>query len=191
MKTTYKYVVIPEYIDPYCSVVFTDDKPYDTRQKLEGREYKVYHIDIVGRAHEITNYEIFGYSEFKIPFISYIAPGKQIKESYEAHIDKIVGAFENPQVSKLEDGTYKVTIDCQYPPENGTMIYKITYNTKVGMRIMTRTIETSSLETIIDESLYFEKGKSDIRITAYIHNDGDSSVIRHKVCYTAINVPLE
>lgn len=191
MKTTYKYVVIPEYIDPYCSVVFTDDKPYDARQKLEGREYKVYHIDIVGRTHEITDYEIIGYTEFNIPFISYMAPEEKRKDSHEAHINKIVGAFENPQVIKLEDGRYKVMVDCPYPPENGTMIYKITYNTKVGKRVMGRTIETSSLETIIDETLYFEKGKSDIRITAYIHNDGDHVVLRHKVCYTAINVPLE
>lgn len=190
LKTTYKYIVIPEYIEPYCSVVFADDKPYDARQKLESREFKVYHIDIIGKAHEMTDYKVL-YTEFNYPLISYIAPGKKVENSYEVHMDKVVGKFENPQVIKLEDGSYKVILDCQYPPENGTMLYRINYTTKVGKRVMTRTVDTSTLETIIDESLYFENGKSDIRITAFILKNETTSAVKYKVCYTAIGVPAE
>ena len=192
-KIAYKYIVIPEYYKPSCEIVFNDENYiYDVRNGLVKDTYKVIYTDKIGRTHEMTDYLIYYEENRNMPkTISIKNPYTGNTEKYDIKFDKIVGKFENPQVSKLEDGSYKVIIDCQYPPENGTMIYKITYNTKVGMRIMTRTIETSSLETIIDESLYFEKGKSDIRITAYIHNDGDSSVIRHKVCYTAINVPLE
>ena len=92
---------------------------------------------------------------------------------------------------KLEDGRYKVIVDCQYPPENGTMIYEITYRTKVGIRVMTRTIETSAFETTINENLYFNNGYSNVKIVAYIHNNGDHVALRHKVCETTINVSLE
>ena len=192
-KIAYKYIVIPEYYKPSCEIVFNDENYiYDVRNGLVKDTYKVIYTDKIGRTHEMTDYLIYYEENRNIPkTVSFKNPYTGNTEKYDIKFDKIVGKFENPQVSKLEDGTYKITIDCQYPPENGTMIYEITYRTKPGMRVMTRTIETSSFETIIDESLYFKDGVSAIKITAYIHNNGDSSLIRHKVCDTTINVPLE
>ncbi len=191
-KIAYKYIVIPEYFKPSCEIVFNDDIPFDVRNKLIDGTYKVIYTDKIGRIHEMTDYTLTYEEKSNIPkTVSIKNPYTGNTEKYDVKLEKVVGRFENPQVSKLEDGNYKVTIDCQYPPENGTMIYEITYRTKPGIRVMTRTIETSSLETIIDESLYFTDGVSAVRITAYIHNDGDSSLFRHKVCDTTINVPLE
>lgn len=192
-KIAYKYIVIPEYFEPSCSIVFNDESyVYDVRDGLVNGTYKVIYTDKIGRTHEMADYLLYYESNSKIPTtVSIKNPYTGNTEKYDIKFDKIVGKFENPQVTKLEDGSYKVIIDCQYPPENGTMIYEITYRTKPGMRVMTRTIETSSLETIIDESLYFTEGISAIKITAYIHNNGDSDFIRHKVCGTTISVPIE
>ena len=192
-KTVYKYIVIPEYVEPSCSLVFNDENyVYDVRYGFVEDTYKVVYTDRKGEEHEITDYTLSYENNSKIPkTVSINNPYTGYKQEYDIKLERFAGRFENPQVTRLEDGTYKVNIDCQYPPENGTMIYEITYRTKPGMRVMTRTIETSSLETIIDESLYFTEGVSAIRITAYIHNDGDSAVIRHKVCGTTINVPIE
>ena len=192
-KIAYKYIVIPEYFEPSCSIVFNDENYiYDVRNGLVKDTYKVIYTDKIGRTHEMTDYLIYYEENRNMPkTVSIKNPYTNYTEKYDIKLDRIVGKFENPQVIKLEDGSYKVIVDCQYPPENGTMIYEITYRTKPGMRVMTRTIETSSLETIIDESLYFTEGISAIKITAYIHNNGDSDFIRHKVCGTTINVPLE
>ena len=192
-KIAYKYIVIPEYFEPSCSIVFNDENYiYDVRNGLVDGAYKVIYTDKIGRTHEMTDYLIYYEENRNMPkTISIKNPYTGNTEKYDIKFDKIVGKFENPQVSKLEDGNYKVTIDCPYPPENGTMIYEITYRTKPGIRVMTRTIETSSFETIIDESLYFKDGVSEIKIVAYIHNDGDHIALRRKVCDTMINVPLE
>lgn len=191
-KITYKYIVIPEYFKPSCEIVFNDDIPFDVRNKPIDGTYKVIYTDKIGRIHEMTDYTFTYEEKSNTPkTVSIKNPYTGNIEKYDVKLEKVVGRFENPQVSKFEDGSYKVTIDCQYPPENGTMIYEITYRTKVGIRVMTRTIETSSLETIIDESLHFTDGVSAIKITAYIHNDGDHVALRHKVCDTTINVPLE
>ena len=192
-KIAYKYIVIPEYFEPSCSIVFNDENYiYDVRNGLVDGAYKVIYTDKIGRTHEMTDYLIYYEENRNMPkTISIKNPYTGNTEKYDIKFDKIVGKFENPQVSKLEDGNYKVTIDCPYPPENGTMIYEITYRTKPGIRVMTRTIETSSFETIIDESLYFKDGVSEIKIVAYIHNDGDHIALRRKVCDTTINIPLE
>ena len=192
-KIAYKYIVIPEYFEPSCSIVFNDENYiYDVRNGLVDGAYKVIYTDKIGRTHEMTDYLIYYEENRNMPkTISIKNPYTGNTEKYDIKFDKIVGKFENPQVSKLEDGNYKVTMDCPYPPENGTMIYEITYRTKPGIRVMTRTIETSSFETIIDESLYFKDGVSEIKIVAYIHNDGDHIALRRKVCDTTINIPLE
>ncbi len=192
-KIAYKYIVIPEYFKPSCSIVFNDENyAYDMRDGFVDGTYKVIYTDKIGRTHEMTDYTFTYEEKSKMPTtVSIKNPYTGNTEKYDVNLEKVVGKFENPQVSKLEDGSYKVTIDCQYPPETGTMIYEITYRTKVGIRVMTRTIETSSLETIIDESLYFTDGVSAIKITAYIHNDGDHVALRHKVCDTTISVPIE
>lgn len=192
-KIAYKYIVIPEYYKPSCEIVFNDENYiYDVRNGLVDGAYKVIYTDKIGRTHEMADYTFTYEEKSNIPkAVSIKNPYTNYTEKYDIKLDRIVGKFENPQVTKLEDGSYKVIIDCQYPPENGTMIYEITYRTKPGMRVMTRTIETSSLETIIDESLYFKDGVSEIKIVAYIHNDGDHIALRHKVCDTTINVPLE
>lgn len=192
-KIAYKYIVIPEYYKPSCEIVFNDENYiYDVRNGLVKDTYKVIYTDKIGRTHEMTDYLIYYEENRNMPkTVSIKNPYTNYTEKYDIKLDRIVGKFENPQVSKLEDGNYKVTIDCPYPPENGTMIYKITYKTKPGMRVMTRTIETSSLETIIDESLYFKDGVSEIKIVAYIHNDGDNIALRRKVCDTTISVPIE
>ncbi len=192
-KIAYKYIVIPEYYKPSCEIVFNDENYiYDVRNGLVDGTYKVIYTDKIGRTHEMTDYLIYYEENRNIPkTVSIKNPYTNYTEKYDIKLDRIVGKFENPQVSKLEDGNYKVTIDCQYPPENGTMIYEITYRTKPGIRVMTRTIETSSLETIIDESLYFKDGVSAIKIVAYIHNDGDHVALRRKVCDTTISVPIE
>lgn len=192
-KIAYKYIVIPEYYKPSCEIVFNDENyVYDVRDGLVKDTYKVIYTDKIGRTHEMTDYTItYEKNRKMLKTVSIKNPYTNYTENYDVKLDRIVGKFENPQVIKLEDGRYKVIVDCQYPPENGTMIYEITYKTKGGIRVITRTVETSSLETIIDESLYFKDGVSAIKITAYIHNNGDSSLIRHKVCDTTINVPLE
>ena len=192
-KIAYKYIVIPEYYKPSCEIVFNDENYiYDVRNGLVKDTYKVIYTDKIGRTHEMTDYLIYYEENRNMPkTISIKNPYTGNTEKYDIKFDKIVGKFENPQVSKLEDGNYKVTIDCPYPPENGTMIYEITYRTKPGIRVMTRTIETSSLETIIDESLYFKDGVSEIKIVAYIHNDGDHIALRRKVCDTTISLPIE
>ena len=192
-KIAYKYIVIPEYYKPSCEIVFNDENYiYDVRNGLVDGAYKVIYTDKIGRTHEMADYTFTYEEKSNIPkAVSIKNPYTNYTEKYDIKLDRIVGKFENPQVTKLEDGSYKVIIDCQYPPENGTMIYEITYRTKPGMRVMTRTIETSSLETIIDESLYFKDGVSEIKIVAYIHNDGDHIALRRKVCDTTINIPLE
>ena len=192
-KIAYKYIVIPEYVESSCSIVFNDENyVYDVRNGFIDGTYKVIYTDKIGRTHEISDYTLTYENKSKIPTtVSIKNPYTGYKQEYDIKLEKFAGRFENPQILQLEDGGFKVIIDCLYPPENGTMIYKITYRTKGGIRVMTRTIETSSLETIIDESLYFTDGVSAIKITAYIHNNGDSSLIRHKVCETTINVSLE
>lgn len=192
-KIAYKYIVIPEYVESSCSIVFNDENyVYDVRNGFISGTYKVVYTDKTGKTHEITDYLLYYENNSKIPAtVSIKNPYTGYKQEYDIKLEKFAGRFENPQILQLEDGGFKVIIDCLYPPENGTMIYKITYRTKGGIRVMTRTIETSSLETIIDESLYFTDGVSAIKITAYIHNNGDSSLIKHKVCETTINVSLE
>jgi len=192
-KIAYKYIVIPEYYKPSCEIVFNDENYiYDVRNGLVDGAYKVIYTDKIGRTHEMADYTFTYEEKSNIPkAVSIKNPYTNYTEKYDIKLDRIVGKFENPQVTKLEDGSYKVIIDCQYPPENGTMIYEITYRTKPGIRVMTRTIETSSFETIIDESLYFKDGVSEIKIVAYIHNDGDHIALRRKVCDTTISVPIE
>ena len=192
-KIAYKYIVIPEYVEPSCSIVFNDENyVYDVRYGFVEDAYKVIYTDKIGKTHEMTDYTFTYEEKSKMPkTVSIKNPYTGYKQEYDVKLEKVAGRFENPQILQFEDGGFKITIDCLYPPENGTMIYEITYRTKPGIRVMTRTIETSSLETIIDESLYFKDGVSAVKIVAYIHNDGDHEALRHKVCETTINVPLE
>ena len=192
-KIAYKYIVIPEYYKPSCEIVFNDENyVYDVRDGLVKDTYKVIYTDKIGRTHEMTDYTITYEENRKMPkTVSIKNPYTNYTEKYDVQYDKIAGKFENPQVTVLEDGGFKVALDCQYPPENGTMIYKITYKTKPGMRVMTRTIETSSLETIFEENLYFKDGFSNVTIVAYIHDNDESTYLRHEVCSVTISVPLE
>lgn len=192
-KIAYKYIVIPEYYKPSCEIVFNDENyVYDVRDGLVKDTYKVIYTDKIGRTHEMTDYTITYEENRKMPkTVSIKNPYTNYTEKYDVQFDKIAGKFENPQVTVLEDGGFKVALDCQYPPENGTMIYEITYKTKPGMRVMTRTIETSSLETIFEENLYFKDGFSNVTIVAYIHDNDESTYLRHEVCSVTISVPLE
>lgn len=192
-KIAYKYIVIPEYYKPSCEIVFNEESyAYDVRDGFVDGAYKVIYTDKIGRIHEMTDYTFTYEEKSNMPkTVSIKNPYTGNTEKYEVKLEKVVGKFENPQVTLLEDGGFKVAVDCQYPPENGTMIYKITYKTKGGIRVVTRTVETSSLETIFEESLYFKDGFSNVTIVAYIHDNDESIYSQHKVCSATISVPIE
>ena len=161
LKTTYKYVVIPEYLTETCSIVFNDESyAYDCRYGLIDGTYKVIHTDKVGRTYEITDY-IVAYQTnitgFGIPTISYYNPhplanadsSNPRQDVYTPQM-KIVGACDNLQAEWLDDGTIKLSIDCPYLPENGTMLFRFGYPAEKGQYgSVMKYVEASTPEVII------------------------------------------
>ncbi len=138
LKTTYKYVVIPEYLARTCTIVFNDENTgYDRRYGLIDGTYKVFHTDKVGRTYEITDYTVTyptsttGYGK---PKISYWNPDPRVNsDSSNPSMDtyypvmKIVGDCANLKAETLENGDIKITLDCLLYPENGTMRFRVGY----------------------------------------------------------------
>lgn len=165
LKTTYKYVVIPEYLEEACSIVFNDENTaYDCRYGLIDGTYKVYHTDKVGRIYEITDYTVTyptNVTGFGIPTISYWNPhplanadsSNPRQERFTPKM-KIVGACENLQIERLANGDIKISIDCPYPPEFGTMIFKFGYPAEKGQYgTKIKYIETTTPEVIISRDM--------------------------------------
>lgn len=184
MKATYKYVVIPEYLNESCSVIFNDENhAYDKRYGLIDGTYKVIHTDKVGRTYEITDYTVTyptNVTGYGIPTISYWHPhplanadsSNPRPEEYKP-IMKTAGACDNLQAVWLEDGNIKISLDCPYLPENGTMLFKFGYpaeKSKYG-KIM-KYIETSTPEAIISpDMLCPDMDNAYFYVYAYIVDD--------------------
>lgn len=164
-KATYKYIVIPKYLEDSCSIVFNDeDYTYDKRYGLIDGTYKVIHTDKVGRTYEITDYTVTYPSNvtgYGVPTISYMHPHPKANVDSSnprplKYIPKmnVVGACENLQAVILDDGNIKISADCLYYPKNGTMLFKIGYpaeKSKYGTTI--KYIDASTPEAIISPDM--------------------------------------
>ncbi len=143
LKTTYKYFVIPEYLERICTIVFNDENAgFDRRYGLIDGTYKVFHTDKVGRTYEITDYTVTyptGTTGYSKPIISYWNPDPNVNsDSSNPSMDgyypvmKIVGDCANLKAETLENGDIKITLDCLLYPENGTMRFRIGYPAEKG-----------------------------------------------------------
>lgn len=143
LKATYKYVVIPEYLERTCSIVFNDENAgYDKRYGLIDGTYKVFHTDKVGRTYEITDYTITyptNVTGYGTPKISYWNPDPRVySDSSNPRMDtyyptmKMVGECANLKAETLENGDIKITLDCLIYPENGSMRFKVGYPAEKG-----------------------------------------------------------
>ena len=165
LKTTYKYVVIPEYLEESCSIVFNDESyVYDCRYGLTDGTYKVYHTDKVGRIWEITDYTVAyptNVTGYGVPTISYWHPhplanadsSNPRQEKYTPKM-KIAGACENLRIVKLANGDNKISLDCPYKPEFGTMLFKVGYpaeKAQYGTKV--KYVESTTPEVIISRDM--------------------------------------
>lgn len=184
LKTTYKYVVIPEYLEESCSIVFNDeDYTYDCRYGLIDGTYKVYHTDKVGRTYEITDYTVTyptNVTGFGVPTISYwnphpLANADSSNPRQERFIPKmkIAGACDSIQVVRLEDGNIKISVDCPYSPKFGTILFKFGYPAEKGQYgTIIKYIETSTPEVIISpDMLRPDIDIANFYVNAYIVDD--------------------
>ena len=63
---------------------------------------------------------------------------------------KIAGACDNLQAVWLDDGTIKLSLDCPYLPENGTMLFRFGYPAEKGQYgSVMKYVEASTPEVII------------------------------------------
>lgn len=153
-KANYKYIVIPKYIAPYCSIVFNEGYAYDKRYGLQEGTYKVIHTDAVGRTYEITDYEVkYIGDDYLRPKLTYIDPATGSKKSYSdsyLKIDKYVATCSNLQAEKLENGDIKVSLDCENYPKEGDIVFYFSYLAKAEDGGQERqTIESTTPEVII------------------------------------------
>lgn len=143
LKATYKYVVIPKYLERTCSIVFNNENAgYDKRYGLIDGTYKVFHTDKVGRTYEITDYTITyptNVTGYGTPKISYWNPDPRVySNSSNPRMDtyyptmKMVGECANLKAETLENGDIKITLDCLIYPENGSMRFKVGYPAEKG-----------------------------------------------------------
>ena len=66
----------------------------------------------------------------------------------------IAGACDSIHVVRLEDGNIKISVDCPYLPENGTMLFKFGYPAEKGQYgTIIKYIETSTPEVIISPDM--------------------------------------
>lgn len=190
LKATYKYVVIPEFQEHSCSIVFNDENyAYDIRYKLVDGTYKVVHTDTVGRTYEITDYTVL-YSN-NMPLLSYINPVTNKKETYYAKVEKVAGLCENLKAVRLEDGNIKVSVDCPYYPENGTMLFSVGYPAEKGENYGARYeyIESSTPEVIISPDMLIpDKDYATFFVYAYIVDNETGK--KHQVYSGRIDFPL-
>ncbi len=150
LKTTYKYIVIPEYLEPTCTIVFNEGVVYDIRYGLVKDTYKVIYTDRVGKAHEITDYMVSYNNNSTITVYVKNPYNPSYQETYFVDIENAVGRCENFKAEKLEDGSIKITADCPYYPENGTMKFYLSYPTGKGQYgTVYKTIKSSTPEFII------------------------------------------
>jgi hypothetical protein len=86
---------------------------------------------------------------------------------------KIAGACENLRIVKLANGDIKITLDCPYPPEFGSMLFSFGYPAEKGQYgTKIEYIKTTTPEVIISRDMI----RPDIYnaffyITAYIVDD--------------------
>lgn len=165
LKATYKYIVIPEYNKGYtCTVEFNDGGAYDIRYGLIDGTYKVIHTDKVGRTYEITDYTVSYANNWdkNQPKITYMNPDPAVNanssnpspDTYYP-IMKFAGKCENLTAEILENGDIKLSMDCPYYPENGTMKFKFGYpaeKSQYGGSTM-KYIETDKPEIIISPDM--------------------------------------
>lgn len=184
LKTTYKYVVIPKYLEESCSIVFNDENyAYDCRYGLIDGTYKVYHTDKVGRIWEISDYTVTyptNVTGYGVPTISYWHPhplanadsSNPRQEKFTPNM-KIVGACENLQIEKLSNGDIKISLDCLYQPENGTMLFSFGYPAEKGQYgVKIKYIESATPEVIITrDMLQPDINTAFFYIRAYIVDD--------------------
>lgn len=160
LKATYKYIVVPEFNKQNaCSIVFNNGGGYDRRYGLVDGTYKVIHTDKVGRTYEITDYTVTYPSNttgYAIPTISYMNPhplanadsSNPRPDSYIPEM-KIVGECANLKAEFLENGDIRVSWDCLYLPENGTMHYSIGFKANQNIYGTSYTYVYSSTPEVI------------------------------------------
>ncbi len=128
LKTTYKYVVWDEYLEPKTEVILDDSITYyDFTVGFEEDQIKVFHINRIGKYEEIEDYDIRYYPTHI--YVSYRYPKYQTLFSTTYSIPEnipIVGTCENITTEVLNNNDIRVTVDSPYPPANGYELYTVT-----------------------------------------------------------------
>lgn len=126
-KTTYKYIVWEEYLEPKTEVILDNSIDYyDFTIGFSEDEIKIFHINKIGKAEEIEDYDIRYYPTYI--YVSYRYPKYQTLFSTTYYIPEnitLVGTCENISTEILSNNDIHVTADSPYPPANGYEIYTL------------------------------------------------------------------
>ena len=159
IQTKYKYVVVESYLDRKFELVFNKELThYDMTKGFTDGSYKVVYTDTIGKQHIIKEYDIVYDLDFVT--VTFLDPnGYYGRETltYKWQIPEniaVAGKCENLVIKQLDDGNIKISLDCPYLPENGTMLYDFTYPAeKKGWITVHKHIESNTPEVIIDKNL--------------------------------------
>ena len=195
-KANYKYIVIPKYIAPYCSIVFNEGYAYDKRYGLQEGTYKVIHTDTVGRTYEITDYEVkYMYDSYLYPKLTYINPATGKKESYSDDkliIDKYVATCSNLQAEKLESGDIKISLDCENYPKEGDIVFYFSYLAKAEDGGQERqTIESTTPEVIIPADMLSPLITDNATFKAWVCLFYDNGKKNYRVFDESVTIPVK
>ncbi len=136
-KTTYKYIVWENYLEPKTEVILDNSIDYyDFTIGFSEDEIKIFHINKIGKAEEIEDYDIRYYPTYI--YVSYRYPKYQTLYSTTYYIPEnitLVGTCENISIEILNNKDIYVTADSQYPPANGYEIYTLYIFDENGKKI--------------------------------------------------------
>lgn len=136
-KTTYKYIVWDEYLEPKTELILDDSiTHYDYTVGFEKNSIKILHTNRTGKTEEIENYSIRYYPTYVD--ISYRYP--EYQELFQKQFDisemmPTVGTCENITVEVLNNNDIHITADSPYPPANGKAYYFITIFDETGKQV--------------------------------------------------------
>ena len=165
LKTTYKYVVWEEYLEPKTEVILADSIDYyDFTVGLNKDEMTVFHINRIGKYEEIEDYEV--YFESTYINISYRYPKYSTRYSTRFYIPEsipLVGTCKNHSFNVLENNDINIVVDNPYPPGNGYTLYLVTIfdenKRKIGQiqsKVPEGTINASKFGFTNKEFIYIE-----------------------------------
>lgn len=205
MKATYKYIVIPEYQKAcICTVEFNDGGAYDIRYGLVEGTYKVIHTDLVGRTYEITDYTVsyknsYNYNQPIITYMNpdpdYYADSSNPKPEGRYPTMNIVGKLEGASGEMLENGDFKITVNCPYSDAvAGTVKYHIQYPAKKadsGYGTTYHNLKSEENEIIIPRDMLYINGT---KVTFYVRSlivDDETGTEYYHSGEITVRIPLE